>query len=124
MIDKRAWIGVLGIFVAGVLLLGCTPTGSSGPCTFTANGDVTAYRLPDGTSALFGTVSAGETHEALARTADGWIGFDPGVAQAGNIGLARDRWVQANLSLSSSCLSTVDLVTLADVEADVAASGG
>lgn len=117
-------IGWVAALVASLVLAGCIPTAGGGPCNFTANADLTVYRLPDGTSSLFGTISAGETHEALARTADGWIGFDPGVAQAGNVGLARHRWVQANISLSSSCLNGVDLVTLADVQADVAASGG
>jgi hypothetical protein len=124
MNGRKAGIAVFGALVAGLVLMGCTLPSGSGPCTFTANMDVNAYRLPDGTSAIFGTISAGETFEALARTSDGWLGFDPGIAQAGNIGLAHHRWVQANLSLSSSCLSSVDLVTLADVEADVAASGG
>ena len=26
------------------------------------------------------------------RTADGWLGFDPGVAQAANVGIFRLRW--------------------------------
>ena len=68
-------------------------------------------------------VSSGDSYEALAWTADGWVGFDPGVAQAGNIGLAHHRWVFLGVIISPSCLSSVDLVTLADVEADLAASG-
>jgi hypothetical protein len=107
----------------GAILAACAPTTPAAPCEFTANSPLSAYRLPDGTSDFFGTIPTGETHEALARTADGWIGFDPGIAQAGNIGLAHHRWVQLNASLSPSCLDDVDLVTLADVQADVAASG-
>jgi hypothetical protein len=90
---------------------------------FTANTAITAYRLPDDSSDVFGTISAGETHDALARTADGWVGFDPGVAQAANVGLARHRWILLNASITPACLTTIDLVTLADVEADLAASG-
>ena len=74
-------------------------------------------------SDIFGTISVGDTHEALARTADGWVGFDPGVAQAANVGLARHRWVLLNATTAPSCLTTVELVTLAEVEADLAASG-
>jgi len=122
-VGRRAMFGFWGVAAVGLLLLGCTPTTTAGPCMFTSNVDVTAYRLPDPTSDVFGTVSAGETYEALARTAGGWVGFDPGVAQAGNVGLAHHRWVLTSISLSPSCLSDVDLVTLADVEADVAASG-
>ncbi|HLC05500.1 MAG TPA: hypothetical protein VJK02_20880 [Anaerolineales bacterium] len=114
---------VLGVVSAGLLVIGCTPTTPAGPCMFTANTAVTAYRLPDDSSDVFGTISAGETHEALARTADGWVGFDPGVAQAANVGLARHRWILLNASMTPSCLTTIDLVTLADVEADLAASG-
>lgn len=113
-------IASLVVFVS-VLLAGCTPT-PSGPCTFTANTSMTAYRLPDASSDVFGAISTGDSFEILARTADGWVGFDPGIAQAGNIGLAHHRWVQLNATVSPSCLSDVVLVTLADVQADVNAS--
>ena len=68
-------------------------------------------------------MSAGDTYDILARTAEGWVGFDPGVAQAGNIGLAHHRWVFINITISPSCLETVDIVTLTDVMADMEASG-
>ncbi len=111
---------ILALLTLSMALSSCIPTG---PCIFTANTPLTAYRLPDDTSDVFGVISTGHTYEALARTADGWIGFDPGVAQAGNIGLAHHRWVLPNATISSSCLASVDLVTLADVQADLAASG-
>lgn len=97
---------------------GCTP---QGPCEFTGTTDLTVYRLPVAGSDIFGTLPAGETHEVLARTADGWIGFDPGVAQAGNTGLARHRWILLNASLSPFCLAEVPVVTLGDVEHDMGA---
>jgi hypothetical protein len=109
---------VLFLLLAGLAVAGCGPTGG-GPCTFTANVEMTAYRLPDASSDVFGAMGAGESFEALARTADGWVGFDPGVAQAGNQGLARHRWVQDSVTFSPSCVDGVDLVTLADVEADL-----
>jgi hypothetical protein len=109
---------VISIFI--VSTLSCTPTPE--PCSLTANIPVTAYRLPDITSDIFGVMPQGDTFEILARTADGWLGFDPGVAQAGNRGLARHRWVLVNLTLSPSCLDTVDLVTLADIEEDLSTS--
>ena len=111
---------ILALLTLSMALSSCVP---AGPCMFTANTPVTAYRLPDDTSDVFGVVSTGHTYKALARTAEGWVGFDPGVAQAGNIGLAHHRWVLVNVTLSSSCLTSVDLVTLADVQADLAASG-
>jgi hypothetical protein len=114
----------VALIAVGIVLTACTPPVSSEPCMFTLNDSATAYRLPDNTSDVFGTASSGETFEALARTADGWLGFDPGVAQAGNIGLAHHRWIQLNATVSPSCLESVSLVTLQEVEADVAASGG
>jgi len=113
---------VLLVLVIGISLAGCVPQNPTGPCEFTGNIPLTVYRLPDDSSDVFGVLPAGETHEILARTADGWLGFDPGVAQAGNIGLAHHRWVFMNITVSPSCLSTVDLVTLADVQADLALS--
>lgn len=123
----------VAMLVAGSLslavMVACVPTpepttvGPSGPCTFAARADLTVYRLPDSTSDIFGTLPMGETHEVLAQTADGWLGFDPGIAQAGNIGLAHHRWVFNYAEVSPSCLSSVDLVTLEQVMADLEASG-
>lgn len=120
---QRALKVTLAVSIASLILTDCASLTSEGPCMFTANIPVTAYRLPDSTSGIFSTVSTGDTYEALARTADGWIGFDPGVPQAPNVGLARHRWVLLNVTTSPSCLSIIDPVTLADVEADVTASG-
>ena len=110
---------ILAMAVAGA---GCTL--GNDPCEFISYSSLTVYRLPDASSDIFGTLPAGETREVLAYTADGWLGFDPGVAQAGNIGLAHHRWIQLNAVIDPACLVSVDLVTLADVEADLAASGG
>ena len=112
----------MALLITIMILTGCIPPTSTEPCTFTANEPITVYRLPVDTSDVFGVMSSGEEYEALAWTADGWVGFDPGVAQAGNIGLAHHRWILLNATLSPSCLNAVDLVTLADVEADLAAS--
>lgn len=111
----------LALLIASIILSSCTTP--SEICTFTPNTPLTAYRLPDDTSDVFGVMPSVESYKALARTAEGWVGFDPGIAQAGNMGLAHHRWVQLNATLSSSCLTSVDLVTLEDVLVDVAASG-
>jgi hypothetical protein len=68
---------------------------------------VTAYQRASAAAEEFGTLSPGETLAPTARTADGFYGFDPGVAQAGNVGLFRLRWVlkTVDVSLSPGCAS-------------------
>jgi hypothetical protein len=84
-----------------------TDTPVASPCTLTAISDIPAYYRPSTESNIFGTLSAGMSVEALARTADGWIGFDPGVAQAANMGIFRLRWVEesGDISLDGACAS-------------------
>ncbi len=118
--NKTLILILIGLAIS-MAAAGCDPQSS---CEFTGNMALTVYRLPDSSSDIFGTMASGETHSVLAYTSDGWIGFDPGVAQAGNIGLAHHRWFQLNAVVTPSCLSSVPLVTLADIQADVAASGG
>lgn len=64
----------------------------SSQCWVTNNETLTAYRESSSIAQVFGTAEAGMTVMALARTKDGWLGFDPGVAQAGNVGRTRLRW--------------------------------
>lgn len=117
--NPKIWPAVLALVAVGLFAAACRPV----PCSFAANKDLTAYRLPDASSDVFGTLPAGtDQYRISARTADGWIGFDPGVAQAGNVGLARNRWILPDTVIAPSCLAAVPLVTLADVDADVDAS--
>ena len=51
-----------------------------------------AYNRPDSSAVVFGLLHAGDSL-AVSVTSDGWLGFDPGVAQAGNIGSFRYRWI-------------------------------
>ena len=120
MSRNKTMILLLAVLIVSLIAAGCTP---SGPCEFTQHMAMQVYRLPDASSEFQGTM-VGETHTVLAWTADGWLGFDPGIAQAGNIGLAHHRWVRLNAKVTPSCLLGVDRVTLADVQADLAASGG
>jgi hypothetical protein len=69
-----------------------TPGG--GACEIVADGSVAVYQRPSIASDLFGTISPGDRMQAAAYTADAWFGFDPGVAQAANVGVFRNRWVQ------------------------------
>jgi hypothetical protein len=57
---------------------------------------------------IFGTFSPEFPPVTISgRTADGWLGFDPGVAQAANIGVFRLRWIPpgAPIALSGDCAS-------------------
>ena len=36
------------------------------------------------------------------RTDDGWLGFDPGVAQAANVGVFRMRWIDPDAAVSQT----------------------
>jgi hypothetical protein len=75
-----------------------TPT-SIGPCTLVADGDITIYDRPSPLAQVFSMMGAGFSVEIGAQSADGWLGFDPGVAQAANLGSFRLRWVDPNSSI-------------------------
>jgi hypothetical protein len=120
MKTNKTLILILIALAISLVAAGC----ESEPCTCTVNYQIDVYRVPDASADVWGVDHAGQSHVILARTADGWIGIDPGVAQAPNVGLARYRYFQLNAIVSPSCLESVPLVTIADVEADIAASGG
>jgi hypothetical protein len=66
---------------------------SAGACQITALNDVTIYNRPSTAADVFSTQPAGFNIKFSARTSNGWLGFDPGVAQAANIGSFRLRWI-------------------------------
>jgi len=83
------------------------PTGT-GSCTPTATSAFDVYTRPSLMADVFGTVGPGFPPISISgRTADGWLGFDPGVAQAANIGVFRLRWIPpgAPMTLDGDCAS-------------------
>ncbi len=70
-----------------------TPT-TGGPCVGVASATTNIYQRPFPDADLFGVLAAGERVQPSAVTADGWMGFDPGVAQAANVGVFRLRWIR------------------------------
>ncbi|MBI4674705.1 MAG: hypothetical protein HY741_23925 [Chloroflexi bacterium] len=78
---------------------------ASGKCELVVTKDVTAYTRPSLQADKFADLQVGDTLEFSAMTADGWFGFEPGVAQAANVGPFRLRWVQATdaLKQKSAC---------------------
>jgi hypothetical protein len=96
---------------------GATLPSGTGACTATASGDVTAYERPSFQAAIFSS-TVPSPQEITSRTTDGWLGFDPGKAQAANIGVFRQRWIppDAAVTLTGNC-------TAVPVEAWVPAAG-
>jgi len=80
-----------------------TPTTAS--CELVANTQTTVYQRPSLDADVFGTLSPGDRATVGAITADGWLGFDPGTAQAANVGVFRFRWVLRSdaISLEGAC---------------------
>lgn len=72
---------------------------------------LTVYFRPSTEAEVFGVAAPGESLMVCSRTAGGWLGFQPGVAQAGNIGPFRLRWVKPD-----SALMPADSVSLSWVE--------
>jgi hypothetical protein len=81
--------------------------GGSGPCEAIVTTDVPVYTRPSLTADEFGALSPGIPVTLSGRTADGWLGFDPAVAQAANMGVFRLRWIppETELTLSGDCAS-------------------
>lgn len=95
------------LLISALLLASCTPSPSPvGTCEATALNPVTVYMRASAAADQFGSLGASAIHPTV-KTADGFLGFDPGVAQAGNSGLFRMRWVLKthDLTTSSGCTS-------------------
>jgi hypothetical protein len=75
------------------------------PCSIVALGDVTVYSRSSSNAAVFGSMASGFYVTPEGRTADGWLGFDPGVAQAANVGIFRLRWIEesSDIELEGAC---------------------
>lgn len=74
-------------------------------CMLITASEIIAYQRPSLYADVWGTLPTGDQYIASGRTADGWIGFEPGVAQAANVGVFRLRWVQesAAIRLEGKC---------------------
>lgn len=77
----------------------------AGPCEIVAEDAVSVYDRPSSAAGLFGSMYAGLRVTVEGRAADGWLGFEPGVAQAANIGVFRLRWVRESsaIRLEGTC---------------------
>lgn len=89
-----------------------SPTATPKPCEIVAESEVTVFQRPSPDAAVFGSMPPGSSVVGEGRTADGWFGFDPGVAQAANIGIFRLRWVDGSsgVRLEGACDGLPELV--------------
>ena len=79
-----------------------TVTPAPVPCRFEALRIYAASRFPSTSAPVFSSFSAGEEVFPTHRTANGFYGFDPGVAQAGSVGVFRLRWFLKTSYIPSS----------------------
>ncbi len=70
-----------------------TPTVGAGPCRAEVSEEAVAYEFPRFDSQIFATMPPGMPLLVEGRTMDGWLGFDPGIPQAANVGPFRLRWL-------------------------------
>ncbi len=74
-------------------------TSEGGACRLVAVADVPVFAYPSDEAEPWGTLPGGTEVEILAFTPDRtWMGFEPGVAQACNVGPFRLRWVPVTQS--------------------------
>ena len=118
---RLALVGLLSMLLlcGGCALRGQPDEGSTGKgggpaqlCELIAEREVTVYNRPDPSAAVFGVVQAGFRARVEGRTPDGWSGFEPGVAQAANVGVFRLRWVEGSsaVRLEGPCGGVPDLI--------------
>jgi hypothetical protein len=73
-------------------------------CEASTTGSMIIYTRPSTQAEVFFISPPGFSVQISARTASGWLGFNPGVAQAANMGSFRLRWVQRKaVRLSGNC---------------------
>ncbi len=80
-----------GALSAGSLLYSQIPDGNE--CILVCLDSMDVFKRPDSSALFMVRLAPGNQVVVTGRTVDGWLGFDPGVAQAANIGSFRLRWI-------------------------------
>jgi hypothetical protein len=81
----------------------------TGTCTLTTSEATLIYDRPSVDAQVHAEVDADFTAVVTVRTSGGWVGFDPGAAQAANIGVFRLRWAHFDdVALSGDCVSVTE----------------
>jgi len=77
-----------------------------GECTLVTKAATSIYYRPSTEARVFNDAGAGFEIPVSGRTADGWLGFNPGMAQGANIGPFRLRWIHLEeVTLTGNCLA-------------------
>ncbi|MCK5115665.1 MAG: hypothetical protein KAR44_03635 [Candidatus Aegiribacteria sp.] len=80
-------------------------------CILVCIDSVGVFTRPDSSATFMSSLLPCDQVVISGRTVDGWLGFDPGVAQAANIGSFRLRWIAANAQyVTDGELSSVPVV--------------
>ncbi len=69
-------------------------TASESAVFLVADDSLVVRARPDAADGRWGVLAPGDCVEIEVATLEGWLGFDPGVAQAGNSGSFRYRWLE------------------------------
>ncbi len=82
------------MFSAIILSIVCAVFGHErSDCLLTGLDSIAVFQRPDSCATVWSMLDAFESVVLSGRTVDGWLGFDPGVAQAANTGSFRLRWI-------------------------------
>jgi hypothetical protein len=104
LVDSPSGIAWLYQYQSSPWRAGLSGAAASGFCQLTAQGEITIYSRPSTEASVFSVQPDGFVIQLGARTSGGWLGFDPGVAQAANIGSFRLRWIPPDSqTLTGSC---------------------
>ena len=81
-----------------------SPSVAAEPCFVVARSEITIYMRPSKSAMVFSEIS-GPIGRMDGKTEDGWLGFDPGVPQAVNVGVFRYRWIppDADIETTGNC---------------------
>ena len=114
--DKGGYEWEIEVDAAGAVIE--TPTPAPSICEAVTEQEIWVYARPPVTDLLsstveiFGKMPAGTRVTVEGRTANGWLGFEPGVAQAANVGVFRLRWLDSRdpVRLEGDCSAVPEVV--------------
>ncbi len=80
---------------------------SASPAAFESLDSLDVYSRPNSRSEIWSQLLPGESVTLEVITASGWLGFEPGVAQAANTCSFRYRWLPPDSSVATDSLTVI-----------------